>query len=124
MLTELEQYLNRVKIICSDPNNETREKVTDELLKQITSQSFISIIDQVFTSNLVQIDPSIKIVTCSLLKDYIKTNIRALEYTETQQLIFSILNLMCSEMTTIEMKEVLSDSLSIPITRASSRMVN
>jgi len=124
MLTELEQYLNRVKIICSDPNNETREKVTDELMKQITSQSFISIIEQVFTSNLVQIDPSIKIVTCSLLKDYIKTNIRALEYTETQQLIFSILNLMCSEMTTIEMKEVLSDSLSIPITRASSRMVN
>lgn len=124
MLTELEQYLNIVKIICSDPNNETREKVTDELMKQITSQSFISIIEQVFTSNLVQIDPSIKIVTCSLLKDYIKTNIRALEYTETQQLIFSILNLMCSEMTTVEMKEVLSDSLSIPITRASSRMVN
>jgi hypothetical protein len=50
MMSEVDEYLAKLKIICTEPDNLKREAVADEMVKAINSDSFVNILISIFES--------------------------------------------------------------------------
>lgn len=60
MESDLQKYLSTLKVLCSESNNEKRQRIADEFLEDITSDKFIDILHQIFSpANKTLIDSGI-----------------------------------------------------------------
>lgn len=67
-------------------------------------------------------DSGTKLVTASLLKQYVKSRCKKIDSEQTQKLCGVIIRLICSSRSTLDTKEVLASSLKVMINKAHSRL--
>lgn len=120
---QVEDYLAKLKYICTEADNEKRDQVSADLLSQITSTHFLTILKAIYGSQADIYDAGTKIVTAALLKQFVKDNCKRFAYEDTTKLIDLILQLIWSNRSTVEMKEELGDSIKLIIIRANSSIV-
>jgi hypothetical protein len=51
MMSEVEDYLTKLKVICTETDNSRRDAVSAELIESLGSDSFVQIIISIFESN-------------------------------------------------------------------------
>ena len=57
MESDLQSFLGTIKQLCSEPDNEKREKISTGFLELVTGGKFVDILDQVFSpQNVVLVD--------------------------------------------------------------------
>lgn len=92
-------------------------------MAQINSASFIKILRHIFEDREGKFDKAIRIVTASLLKQFVKANAMRMSFDDAIQLLNLVLELSCNENSTIDEKEVLCESIKLSIIRSSYRVM-
>lgn len=117
---QVEEYIAKLKYICSEPDNEKRDEVSKQLLADISSTEFLATLQAVFSTNII--DSGIKLVTASLLKQFVKDNVKKMTFEDSCKIVDLVFKLACSDTTTVDAKDELAISLKFLIIRANSRL--
>lgn len=73
------------------------------------------------TIQVLQGKKGTKIVTASLLKQYVKANCKVMHYDDSQKLCDLVLHLVWSSKTDLDTKEVLAESIKLVIIKSPSK---
>lgn len=128
---KLLDYIKKIQFLASEPNDIFRDAVSNELIQSIESEQFVLLAMSIFSgkelgkeANSQQIPnpEALKIITASLLKDFIKASVKSMDYEKQLSLYSSLHQIMCLSSTTIETKEALAECVKLGVLRASSKL--
>lgn len=117
---QVDEYIAKLKYICSEPDNDKREEVSKQLLSDISSADFLNTVKTVFAMGTIE--AGIKVVTGHLMKQFVRDNVKKMTFEDSTKLIDLVMTIICSSSTNIEAKDELAGCFKLLITRANSNL--
>lgn len=119
----IESYLEKLKVICSEPDDQKRADYSKKLVDQIESEQFLEICTGIFLDTVGMIDNGIKIVTASLLKNFSKSKTAGMEFERILKYLAKVMEFMCHPKVGLDVKETLGECIKNVLLKSNSRQI-